>query len=67
VAYIFEGKQLETYPDEPLKVEAFDTIPLLSKGWTDQPHVRRVGEAWVKPSASVARHADYIHEHAALT
>ena len=48
VAYIFEGKQLETYPDEPLKVEVLATIPVLPKGWTDQPQVRRVGEAWVK-------------------
>jgi len=48
VAYIFEGKQLETYPDEPLKVKVLATIRVLPKGWTDIAHVRRVGEAWVK-------------------
>jgi hypothetical protein len=48
VAYIFAGKQLETYPDEPLRVEVLDTIPLSSKGWTDLAHVRRTGENWVK-------------------
>jgi hypothetical protein len=42
------AKQLETYPDEPLKVEVFDTIPVLPKGWTDIAHVRRTGENWVK-------------------
>ena len=45
VAYIFEGKHLDTYPDEPLKL---DTIPVLPKGWTDIAHVRRTGENWVK-------------------
>jgi hypothetical protein len=48
VAYIFEGKQLETYPDEPLKVEVFDTIPALPKGWTEIDYVRRIDENWVR-------------------
>ncbi len=49
VAYIFEGKQLETYPDEPLRVDILvDTIPVSPKGWTDLAHVRLVGESWVK-------------------
>ena len=48
VAYIFEGKQLETYPDEPLRVEVLATIPVLPKGWTDLAHARRTGENWVK-------------------
>lgn len=48
VAYIFDSKQLETYPDEPLRVEVLDTIPLSSKGWTDLAHVRLTGENWVK-------------------
>jgi hypothetical protein len=48
VAYIFEGKQLDTYPDEPLKVPVLATIRVFPKGWVDQEHVRRVGEAWVK-------------------
>ncbi len=48
VAYIFQGKQLDTYPDEPLRVEVLDTIPVLPKGWTDLAHVRLLGENWVK-------------------
>lgn len=48
VAYIFEGKQLETYPDEPLGVEALATMPVSSRGWTDLAEVRLVGENWVK-------------------
>jgi hypothetical protein len=48
VAYIFEGKQLETYPDEPLKVEVLATVRVLPKCWTDIAHVRRTGENWVK-------------------
>jgi hypothetical protein len=49
VAYIFQGKQLETYPDEPLRTEILlDTIPVLPQGWTDLAHVRRTGENWVK-------------------
>lgn len=48
VAYIFAGKQLETYPDEPPKAEVLDTIPLSSKGWADLAHVRLIGENWVK-------------------
>jgi hypothetical protein len=48
VAYIFEGKQLETYPDEPLKVKILATVRVLPKGWTDIDHVRRIGENWVK-------------------
>lgn len=48
VAYIFEGKQLDTYPDEPLSVEVLATIPLSSRGWTDLVQVRLLGERWVK-------------------
>ncbi len=48
VAYIFDGKQLDTYPDQPLRVEILDTIPVLPKGWTDLAHVKRTGENWVK-------------------
>jgi hypothetical protein len=48
VAYIFEGKRLDSYPDVCLKAEVLDTISVSPKGWTDLPHVRRVGEAWVK-------------------
>ncbi len=49
VAYIFEGKQLDIYPDEPLPVDiVVATIPVLPTGWIDLAHVRRVGEVWVK-------------------
>jgi len=48
VSYIFECKQLDTYPDELLKVEVLDTIPVLPKGWADMAHVKRTGENWVK-------------------
>lgn len=49
VAYIFEGKQLETYPDEPLPTDILvATIPVFPTGWIDLGQVRRVGEAWVK-------------------
>ncbi|MGH3940442.1 MAG: hypothetical protein ACRDTG_17755 [Pseudonocardiaceae bacterium] len=48
VAYIFEGKQLETYPDEPLRVEVLATMPVSSKGWTDLADVKLAGENWVK-------------------
>jgi hypothetical protein len=47
VAYIFQGKQLETYPDQGLRVETLATIPVSPKGWADIPHVQRLGEAWV--------------------
>ena len=50
VAYIFDGKQMGTYPDESLKVgiEVLATIPVSSQGWTDLAEVTRVGESWVK-------------------
>ena len=49
VAYILEGKQLEIYPDKPLRAEVLlDTIPVLPQGWADLAHVRRTGENWVK-------------------
>jgi hypothetical protein len=47
-AYIFDGKQLETYPDAPLRVKVLDTIPVSPQGWTDLGHVRLLGENWVK-------------------
>ena len=48
VAYLFEGTQLETYPDETLRVPVRATIPVSSRGWTDIAHVRLIGENWVK-------------------
>lgn len=55
VFYIFEGKQLDTYPDEPPKVEVFDTIPVLPKGWTDLAHVRLTGENWVEANRQLCQ------------
>ena len=46
VAYIFAGKQLQTYPDKPSTAEMLDTLPL-STSWTDLADVRRTGEKWV--------------------
>lgn len=48
VAYIFEGEQLKTYPDETMKVEPLATIPVSPQGWTDLAHVKRTTENWVK-------------------
>ena len=48
VAYIFNGKQLETYPDEALRVRALATIPVSSSGWGDVADIRLAGENWVK-------------------
>ena len=48
VAYIFDGKQLKTYPDEAPRVKVLDTVPVVRKGWTDLTHVRMLGEAWLK-------------------
>jgi hypothetical protein len=48
VAYLFEGKQSETCPDEPLRAEVLATIPGLPQGWTGLAHVRLTGENWVK-------------------
>lgn len=48
VVYVFEGKQLDAYPDEPLSVEVLATIRLSSQGWTDLAQVRLLGERWVK-------------------
>jgi len=48
VAYIFEGRQLETYPDEAPRAKVLATIPVSPKGWADFTHVRMTGEAWVK-------------------
>lgn len=48
VAYIFEGKQFKTSPEQALSLPVLDTIPVSLKGWTDLTHVRRLGEGWVK-------------------
>ncbi len=48
VAYIFPGKQLETYPDDKLRVETLATIPVSPTGWTDLADVKLAGENWVK-------------------
>ena len=48
VVYVFEGKKLDTYPDQALKVPVLGTIPVQTKGWTDIAHARLVGENWVR-------------------
>lgn len=48
VAYVLSGKELETYPDEALRIKVLDTIPVARKGWADIDHVRLTGEHWVK-------------------
>jgi len=49
VAYIFQGKQLETYlPGSGTESRDPCHYPVSPKGWADIPHVQRLGEAWVK-------------------
>lgn len=48
VAYVLPGKELETYPDEALRVKVLDTISVAREGWTDLEHVQMIGEYWVK-------------------
>jgi len=48
IAYVFPGKQLETYPDEAPRVKVLDTFTVAREGWDDIEHVRMVGEYWVK-------------------
>jgi hypothetical protein len=48
IAYIFRGKQLETYPDAAFDAEPLDTISVLPKGWIGLQHVRLTAERWVK-------------------
>jgi len=48
VAYIFDGKQMETYPDESLRIDVLATIPVSSRGWTDLADVRLAGEKWTR-------------------
>lgn len=52
VAYVFAGKQLETYPDEPLAVPVLATIAVSSSGWTDLTEIRLVGERWLRTRAA---------------
>ncbi|MGH3907398.1 MAG: hypothetical protein ACRDTE_24965 [Pseudonocardiaceae bacterium] len=56
VAYVFSGKQMETYPDEPLdeplRVEILATIAVSPQGWTDLAEVRRVGRRWLRSRAA---------------
>lgn len=55
VAYIFPGKELETYPDETPRVKVLATIPVHRKGWTDLTHVRLTGENWFKANRERCR------------
>lgn len=46
VAYIFDGKQLETIPGKAPKTLAIDTVPVITTGWFDISNIRMVGEKW---------------------
>lgn len=48
VAYVFAGKQLETYPDKPLTMPVLATIPVSSSGWTDLAQILLVAERWLR-------------------
>lgn len=48
MAYIFEGKQMKTYPDEPLRANVLTTIPVSSKGWIDLNQIKILGEKWAE-------------------
>jgi hypothetical protein len=48
VAYIFNSKQMETYPDESQRVDFLATIPVSFQGWTDLADIRLAGEKWLK-------------------
>jgi hypothetical protein len=46
VAYVFEGKQLDTYPDKPLKAEVLDTIHRLFAVFSGLLSVRSCRRVW---------------------
>lgn len=52
VAYVFSGRQMETYPDEPLRVKVLATIEVSPQGWADLAEVRRVGQRWLRSRAA---------------
>lgn len=52
LAYVLPGKQMESYPDEPLRVEVLATIAVSPTGWTDLAEVRRVGQRWLRSRAA---------------
>lgn len=48
VAYVFHGKQMETYPDQSLRVEVLETIPVSHQGWRDHADIRLAGEKCIR-------------------
>lgn len=52
VAYVFTGKHMAAYPDEPLRVGVLATIAVSPQGWTDLAEVRRVGQRWLRSRAA---------------
>ncbi len=48
VAYVFDGQQMKTYPDEAPRVEVVATVPVSSRGWVDANDIKLAGEHWVK-------------------
>lgn len=55
VAYVFAGKQMETYPDTSVAVPVLATITVSSSGWTDLAQIRLVGEQWLRTGAARGR------------
>lgn len=52
MAYVFAGKQAETYPDKPLTVPVLATIPVSASGWVDLAQIRLVAERWLRTRAA---------------
>lgn len=52
VAYVFAGKQMQTYPGESNNVPVLATIPVSSSGWTDVADIRAAGQRWLRTRAA---------------
>jgi hypothetical protein len=48
VAYVFAGKQMETYPDQPLAVPVLAKVAVSTSGWTDLAEIHLVGQRWLR-------------------
>ncbi len=69
VAYIFNGKQMETYPDESQRVDFLATIPVSFQGWTDLADIRLAGEKWAKTArkrCSTARRVAGLRDYSTI-
>lgn len=52
VAYVFSGRQMQTYPDESPGVEPLAVITVPPRGWADLAEIRRVGQRWRRSNAA---------------